>query len=305
VSQNCRDKRDTTLRKRDALRHSLLKRARAPERKPASRPGPGRPLQIEAEARRQLLLDAAEAVFVEMGYSAASMDDIARQAGMSKKTLYRLFKDKEALFAAVVDARRAVLAAMIAEVDTAESQAADKVLRSWLGKVAGFALAPRQVALHRLVIGEAQRTPELARAFYHAGSNKICQGLTDWLAQQSAKGNLRIADPASAANMLFSMVCSEPQARVLMHGAAPPDRHVIEERVAGAVDLFLNGASSRAGRGSPGKATADASGHAPPTHEASAGETRPTKSAVALAKADARERRSHAYGNKKPETKRG
>jgi AcrR family transcriptional regulator len=227
------------------LRQSLLRTSPVSETKRPSRPRPGRPRLLEEDQRRQLLLDAAEAVFVEMGYSAASMDDIARRAGMSKKTLYRIFNDKESLFAAVVDARRAVLAAMVAEIDTAESRSAENVLSEWLGRVAGFALAPRQVALHRLVIAEAQRAPELARAFYHAGPNKICQGLTDWLQQQSERGNLRIADPCSAANMLFSMVCSEPQAKILMHGAEPPDREIIEERVTSAVDLFLNGATPR------------------------------------------------------------
>src|SRR5258708_8265305 len=64
----------------------------------------GRPCQIAEPKRRQLLLDAAESVFVELGYSSASMDDIARRAGMSKKTLYRLFETKEALFAAVIAA---------------------------------------------------------------------------------------------------------------------------------------------------------------------------------------------------------
>jgi AcrR family transcriptional regulator len=240
----------TKIAERKPLGHTLPIEFPFPETK-ASRPGPGRPRLIEENTRRQLLLDAAESVFVELGYSAASMDDIARKAGMSKKTLYRIFNDKESLFAAVVDARRAVLAAMIAEIDTTGSQAADKVLRSWLGKVAGFALAPRQVALHRLVIAEAQRAPELARAFYQAGSSKICQGLTEWLAEQNARGALRISDAASAANMLFSMVCSGPQSRVLMHGAESPERSVIEERVANAVELFLNGAAPRTEYSSP------------------------------------------------------
>src|SRR5688500_10694178 len=159
ASQLCHMKR-RIVRERDGLRHSLLRKNRPAETKRSSRPRPGRPRLIEKEERRELLLEAAEAVFVELGYTAASMDDIARKAGMSKKTLYRIFTDKESLFAAVVDARRAVLAAMVAEVDTAESQSAENVLREWLGRVAGFALAPRQVALHRLVIAEAQRTPE-------------------------------------------------------------------------------------------------------------------------------------------------
>src|SRR6266699_3404658 len=93
----------------------------------------GRPCQIAEPERRQLLLDAAESVFVELGYSSASMDDIARRAGMSKKTLYRLFETKEALFAAVIAARRATLEASTESSDCPDMQTAEAVLRRFLG----------------------------------------------------------------------------------------------------------------------------------------------------------------------------
>ena len=63
-----------------------------------------------------MVLDAAEQVFVELGYTDASMDDIARRAAMSKKTLYQLFDTKESLFAAVIASRRAELAATVAGI---------------------------------------------------------------------------------------------------------------------------------------------------------------------------------------------
>src|SRR5689334_6881460 len=70
----------------------------------------GRPCQIDEQERRRLLIEAAESVFLESGYSAAVTSDIARRACMSKKTLYRLFDSKEALFAAVVASRRESIA---------------------------------------------------------------------------------------------------------------------------------------------------------------------------------------------------
>src|SRR5258707_10872243 len=129
----------------------------------------GRPCQIAEPERRQLLLDAAESVFVELGYSSASMDDIARRAGMSKKTLYRLFETKEALFAAVIAARRATLEATTESSDCPDVQTAEAVLRRFLGGIARFVLAPRQAALYCLVIAERQRAPEIANAFHREG----------------------------------------------------------------------------------------------------------------------------------------
>jgi len=212
-----------------------------------ARPSPtgrrrGRPHLIAEAERRDLVLSAAEQVFVELGYTAASMDDIARRARMSKKTLYRFFETKEALFAAVIAARRAELDATIDSDDVAETRPPETVLRLLLTKVACFVLAPRQAALYRLVLAESHRAPELARAFHHDGPNKACQMLNDWLASQHARGNLHIADPSSAAGMLFSMVVGEPQMRVLVGDCCAPERDQIEQRVAQAVELFMRGA---------------------------------------------------------------
>ena len=207
------------------------------------RRSPGRPLQLSEVDRRERLRDAAENVFVEVGYTAASMDDIARRAGMSKKTVYQLFDDKQSLFAAVIAARKAEFAAMFSEDDISDTHSAEQVLCNFLGKVAHFMLAPRQIALYRLVIAETQRAPELARTFHDEGSNKPCQALKEWMARQNEQGTLRIDD--LSANMLWSMVVSEPQTTALISDKAP-DTASISDRVRQAVDLFLAGARARA-----------------------------------------------------------
>jgi AcrR family transcriptional regulator len=205
----------------------------------------GRPCQIAEPERRQRLLDAAESVFLELGYSSASMDDIVRRAGMSKKTLYRLFETKESLFAAMVAARRAVLDAMIAGNECADNDAAEDVLRSYLGKVARFVLAPRQAALYRLVIAESLRTPELAHAFYHEGPCKVRAVLEQWLARQHQSGVLHVTDPERDAGMVCSMVIAELQMRLLVGELGAPDDALIDATVDRAVDLFLQGARPR------------------------------------------------------------
>ena len=139
----------------------------------------GRPCQIAEPERRQMLLDAAESVFLELGYGSASMDDIARRVRMSKKTLYRLFDTKASLFAAVVASRRAVLNAMVEAEDCTGADTAEEVLRRFLGKIARFVLAPRQAAIYRLVIAESHRAPELAHAFHSEGPSKARAMLTE------------------------------------------------------------------------------------------------------------------------------
>ncbi len=205
----------------------------------------GRPRQIDETSRRKLLIEAAEKVFVEMGYGTASVDDIAKRAGMSKKTLYQLFDTKESLFAAVIAERRAALKAIIEAECCGGAQTPQDVLRKFLGQVARFVLARRQSALYRLVIAESQRAPELARAFYREGPSKARLALTQWLALQHEQKTLVVPDPECAASMLCSMVIGEPQLRLLIGDMYEPDEAVIDERTRQAVDIFLQGSIPR------------------------------------------------------------
>src|SRR5580765_7400709 len=117
------------------------RRAGGSSRHGSAKSARGRPRQIDEEERRQLLIEAAEKVFVEMGYGTANVDDIAKRAGMSKKTLYQLFETKESLFAAVIASRRAALKDMIEAQCCADTQSPGDVLRKFLGQIARFVLA--------------------------------------------------------------------------------------------------------------------------------------------------------------------
>jgi len=205
----------------------------------------GRPRLFDEATRRERLVAAAEHVFVDEGYGAASMDDIARRAGMSKKTIYQVFETKHDLFAAVIEPRKAELAAMIEGEGAGATRPPDEVLRGFLRRIAGFVLAPRQAALYRLAVAESQRAPELANAFYCEGSTQACSPLTQWLALQHERGVLDIPDPASAAKMLFHMAIAELQMRLLIGECREPDERAIDERVDYAVRLFLDGARTR------------------------------------------------------------
>jgi AcrR family transcriptional regulator len=207
-------------------------------------PRRGRPRQICEADRRQILLDAAASAFVDSGYAAASMDDVARRAGMSKKTLYQIFDTKESLLAAVIAGRRMEFAAAMGDGEPSEDALPEEVLHEYLMKLARFLLAPRQAAFYRLVISEAQRTPEIARAFHQEGADKSCCVLRGWLARMDAKGVLRIPDPEIAAGMLLSMVVADLHMGALVDDAAPAEGY-LDARVRYAVTLFLGGARPR------------------------------------------------------------
>ena len=214
-------------------------------RRRSTKGGRGRPRQIAEAERRKLLIEAAEKVFVDVGYGEAIVDDIARRAGMSKKTLYQLFDTKESLFAAVIAERRSALKEMIEAECCDGTQAPEDVLRKFLGQVARFVLAHRQAALYRLIIAESQRAPELACAFYREGPSKARTALTEWLSLAHERKELIVPNPEAAASMLFSMVMGDLQMRLLIGDIREPGESAIDERVDQAVELFLKGAKPR------------------------------------------------------------
>ncbi|WP_165585297.1 TetR/AcrR family transcriptional regulator [Roseococcus sp. SYP-B2431] len=201
---------------------------------PAAGPRPRLP---EAE-RRQAILRVAESVFLAQGYAATNMDDVARGARMSKKTLYQLFSSKEALFEAVMTEHLAPL--LVATPEEAEDDLR-KGLIALLDRAATHLLDERHAGFFRLISAEVKRTPELAEAFHRAGPARGKGALERYLAAQAARGNLRLEDPEEAAGMLFGLAIGEPHMRMILAQRHAPGPEEISARVARAVDIFLNG----------------------------------------------------------------
>src|SRR3954464_6650405 len=122
----------------------------------------------DRDARREAILDVAEAVFLEQGFAAASMSEIAARLGGSKGTLYNYFKSKDELFEAYVQ-RHCVL-----NLDELYGMAPDgesvrhtlaRIGRAFLRRV----LSDNNLRHFRLIVAEAERAPEFGRLFYEAG----------------------------------------------------------------------------------------------------------------------------------------
>lgn len=191
--------------------------------------------------RHRLLRDAAEAVFLRDGYAAATMDEVARRAGMSKRTLYQVFPSKAALFVAVLDDHVAPLhidVAVEAEPDVA------KALTAMLLMAARQLLTPRANGIFRLILAEMPRSPDLAGAFHRAKLGRGASSLERRIEAEMAKGRLRGSDPKAAADMLFSMVVTSLAIEMMLGLRETPDDAEITRRVRTAVDIFLHGAAA-------------------------------------------------------------
>src|ERR1700738_5159804 len=192
------------------------------------------------EIRRSQILDAAVEVFLENGYSGATIDLVVERAGASKATVYSFFGGKAGLFAAIVEERcERILSAF------GDPEVVDHDVLSALGHIAQrymeVVMAPDVVGFYRLITAEGVRFPELARTFHRLGPDRTNAHLARMLSIWRGRGLVRLDDPQLAAVQFFDSVSGDLHRRA-MAGIIPKNlRAAIQRRIDHAVQIFWNG----------------------------------------------------------------
>ena len=200
----------------------------------------GRPQVRPDDETRQIIYEAARHEFADSGYAATSMEAVARRAGVSTKTLYRLIPNKAALFDGMVTDRldRILASVDLNAIDHAEIEEA---LFAALMACAELTLDEEVIALQRMVLQEAGKFSDIAGMFYKNGIQRITAALADWLRVQQKRGLIDLDDIDEAAGMLLGMVASAPRRAAMFGGVPLPPRSQIEARVRRCAALFLRG----------------------------------------------------------------
>ncbi|MBF0304459.1 MAG: TetR/AcrR family transcriptional regulator [Alphaproteobacteria bacterium] len=165
--------------------------------------------------KRDAVLAAAQDAFLELGYGAASMDAVAARAGVSKATIYAHFPGKSALFGAVIAARceRAFAGLDLPSVEAMDAPAALGLIAR---RILDLLLSPESLAMYKVVTGEAARMPEMAEAFHAAGPAAAKAAIVGALADLDRRGQLRVADPELASELLVGMLKGDIHLRHLL-----------------------------------------------------------------------------------------
>ncbi len=200
----------------------------------------GRPPRSASLLLRERILDVATPLFLAHGYGLTSIEAVARQARVSKRTFYHRFADKSALFEAVVhriiDGLRPP-----PEVPLIEGATLHAKLKRLAKLILQAALSPPTVALHRLLIAESARFPELARATGARDASHEAISLIGGLLERDLHNTaMDAASRDLAAAQFLQLVIATPLRRTL-GGHAPMTPDDIERWTDGAVELFLNG----------------------------------------------------------------
>ena len=184
-------------------------------------------------AKRRQILDGARRTFLAQGFDAASMNEIARVAGVSKGTLYVYFKSKEELFEAIVEAQSRQQGEQIFTFDGAAD--IESELKRLGREFSRFMLRPGGVSELRTVIAIADRMPELGAKFYLSGPAMGIGSLKKYLEEKVAAGVLEPHDCEVAAAQLIDACVSTTFKPMLFNHAGPPS----EERIGHVVDMAV------------------------------------------------------------------
>ncbi|MDJ0825895.1 MAG: TetR/AcrR family transcriptional regulator [Rhodobacter sp.] len=184
------------------------------------------------------VIDGARQVFLADGYEGASVDDIARAAGVSKATLYAYIPDKRLLFMEVakMECQRQADAA-IARMQM--SGPAAEVLFEAASQMVRFFLSDFGRQTFRIAVAESERFPEIGREFYNAGPTIARNALTAYLRERIAAGELVIDDIDLAADQFIELCKAGVHTKMMMGVKIDFTDAEINRVISGAVDTFL------------------------------------------------------------------
>ncbi len=193
---------------------------------------------MPVDQKTDAIVKAARKTFLAHGFDAASMDQIALEAAVSKRTVYNRFRSKEELFgAAIEDTCRKVLPVNVDEIESSLPPG-ELLMQLSLEFVKGV-LEPEALSLRRIAAFEAERTPAIGQSYLVHGPQWMVKKYAPILARLGAKGVLKI-DDAEAAIWQLGALITEPLYTHALLGAAPKNLDAaITKQVSGGVTAFL------------------------------------------------------------------
>ena len=203
----------------------------------ASIPNTNHLVSDEGNSKRRQILDGARKVFMNLGFDGASMNEIARSAGVSKGTLYVYFADKSRLFEAIVEAEALEQGQAVFNFDPARE--AEATLREFGQAYIQLLCRPGGGSSIRTVMAIAERMPDVGSRYYENVLERTISLLAEYLRARVRSKDLAIDDCALAAAQ-FMQMCQATLFLPFVFQAAPsPSAERIAQVVDSATQMFL------------------------------------------------------------------
>ena len=196
---------------------------------------PGDPEQVPV---RQRILSAALSAFMESGYAQTSTLEIATRAHVSKRALYSLFGNKQAMLVACISERAQRLKAPADLPELRDRATLSEVLAAFGTRLLSETTDPAVIAAFRLAIAEAVRAPEVAQTLDSVAYKTSRAALREIMAKARSSGLLG-GDPAEMAEQFAGLLWGDLMLRLLLQVADRPNAREIARRARDATAAFL------------------------------------------------------------------
>ncbi|MFH5925704.1 TetR/AcrR family transcriptional regulator [Roseomonas xinghualingensis] len=199
-----------------------------------------RPICVGEEgeaAMRDRIFSAAETAFTADGFHVATMDAIARRAGCSKKTIYKLFGSKEDLFFGLLARSKDV----VCQVQIDRQKEPEAALTEFLEESSRILLSSASISLFRMTMAEYTHSPVLLEAAEGRGAGTARLALESYFEELEQSGRYDVGDPQQAARMLMGMALGAFHHELLIGVATAFPPEVVRERIVRAVRIYLRG----------------------------------------------------------------
>ncbi|NIG36163.1 TetR/AcrR family transcriptional regulator [Pantoea sp. ICBG 828] len=197
--------------------------------------------------RLQDLISIAAELFLERGFDSVAVDDLIARVGGSRSNIYSHFGGKEGLFKEAMISLCADVAKPLEQLRIGNG-GPEEVLPLLGKRLLQSALSPRTLALHRLLVNEGRRFPDVAQAMWEVSYGKAIEILSDWIETQQQSGkDLSGAVPAKVLAEHFIGLVAGHAKLLAASGlrSSPLSNSEIDRIVGHAVQTFLHGSLSR------------------------------------------------------------
>ncbi len=190
-----------------------------------------------SQQKRLDIITAAENVFIEFGYKGASMDRIAEQANVSKRTVYNHFETKEALFQHIIESLTSELLD-VRSLPYQKSRSLEEQLKEILSAEWDLLVSKRFIDMARVVLSEYLSTPELSQGAMD-NMSRCDEGLSPWLLAAKQDKQLKDIDVEFASNYLAGTIYTFAQNQTLYRDLPPPSKKEKDYILAEVIGMFL------------------------------------------------------------------
>ncbi|MFT5814520.1 MAG: TetR/AcrR family transcriptional repressor of mexJK operon [Psychroserpens sp.] len=191
------------------------------------------------EVKRQQILDASVSLFTEQGYAATSMDLIAKNADVSKQTVYSHFGSKDELFSASVEYKCESL--HIADLSLHDLSDPQTVLFKLAQNFTEFLTSKEACAVHKICVFESTTYPQVSNMFYKAGPLRITNEVSLLMTQLHQQKILTIENPRYAALQFLNMIKGELWMQIEFNIKERISPEEVEEYLRNSVAFFIRG----------------------------------------------------------------